>query len=985
MKTKILGLLLAFAVVFALSACGETDPCANGHTFGEYTSNGDATCTANGTETAKCANCDKTDTREDADSKLSHSYGEYTSNGDATCTANGTETAKCANCDATDTREDADSKLSHSYVTYTSNGDATCTANGTETAKCENCDETDTREIADSKLSHSYGEYTPDNNATCTADGTKSRVCSVCENKETVADTGSKLDHTFVTYTSNGDATCTANGTETAKCANCDATDTREDADSKLDHTYVTYTSNGDATCTANGTKTAKCENCAETETIEDAGSKLPHDYKNGECTVCGSKTCPEGHVYGEYEANNDATCTANGTETAKCENCDVTDTREIADSKLSHSFGEYVSDGNATCTADGTKTAKCESCEATDTIADEGSKLEHSFVTYTSNGDATCTVDGTKTAKCENCEVTETVVDAGSQLGHEYGEDNKCDRCGAEKQTNITVSNDYYWGMTRIVYSMTEATDSGALPSGTRRFYAGDVGDSTAQIDLDIKTRNRNAERNTNVKVIYDYSITKYDWSKAIDVIYKNSNTYTPGSSPDIYCNFVYDIGCAMLKGCFANLKANSGDGSPTIGKGNNYFQFNATDYEFEGESYFDSEAGKGYFYQYMLSLTLSDDKVYCLASNYCTDLIRAFQVVPVNITLMNTIRKNKLPSFEGITYDGVEVTPQNFKDKTNIEYFYALVWGGGWNYNTLAKFSSAVYKDTGTGDGGMVGSDLTDTLGFAIGTSLCASGVLYTSSVKILNKQLLTADEKAAALADPDKKDFVVGDYLVTYPTKNDEFVNFANALNTLFTEGANAGICYSSDVKGIRTRFVSNKVLFGSIIPLGQLEDADYQGMRKEDGFGIVPVPVYRAGDDYQTFVHNNARIVAIASLSQSYEQCAAFLDNVSTNSSHILNGYYEELAQLVQGDTGDDNVMMLTYIRNHVRDVFDKTFEDIMGDFNSTTDTGASSNRWHEILVQKQYKVPNMQTVYEEMTVKKTGYLKNVLTSWKGLGA
>ena len=44
----------------------------------------------------------------------------------------------------------------------------------------------------------------------------------------------------------------------------------------------------------------------------------------------------------------------------------------------LGHDFGEYESDGNATCTADGTKTAKCSRCDVTDTVDDVGSMLAH-------------------------------------------------------------------------------------------------------------------------------------------------------------------------------------------------------------------------------------------------------------------------------------------------------------------------------------------------------------------------------------------------------------------------------------------------------------------------------------------------------------------------------------------------------------------------------------------------------------------------------
>ena len=58
--------------------CGDTyteDIPATGHQFGEYKSNGDATYTADGTETATCA-CGSTDTRTVEGSKLTYTYTE---------------------------------------------------------------------------------------------------------------------------------------------------------------------------------------------------------------------------------------------------------------------------------------------------------------------------------------------------------------------------------------------------------------------------------------------------------------------------------------------------------------------------------------------------------------------------------------------------------------------------------------------------------------------------------------------------------------------------------------------------------------------------------------------------------------------------------------------------------------------------------------------------------------------------------------------
>ncbi|MBR2322512.1 MAG: leucine-rich repeat protein [Clostridia bacterium] len=97
----------------------------------------------------------------------------------------------------------------------------------------------------------------------------------------------------------------------------------------------------------------------------------------------------PHEHTFTNYISDNNASCIANGTETAKCDNCDETNTREVEDSKLPHSFTNYISDNNASIDNDGTKTAKCDNCDAIDTIIDEGSRLAGaiSFKTLDVNG----------------------------------------------------------------------------------------------------------------------------------------------------------------------------------------------------------------------------------------------------------------------------------------------------------------------------------------------------------------------------------------------------------------------------------------------------------------------------------------------------------------------------------------------------------------------------------------------------------------------
>ena len=135
-------------------------------------------------------------------------------------------------------------------------------------------------------------------------------------------------------------------------------------------------------------------------------------------------------HLFEHYVSDGNATCTADGTKTAKCKYCELTDTITEVGTKLQHVFLHYISDGNATCTEDGTRTAKCEGCDVTFTIPDTRSALGHSFTDYKSNGDATCKANGTRTAKCDHCEETRTIMEARSKLPHTY-DGLKCTACG--------------------------------------------------------------------------------------------------------------------------------------------------------------------------------------------------------------------------------------------------------------------------------------------------------------------------------------------------------------------------------------------------------------------------------------------------------------------------------------------------------------------------------------------------------------------------
>lgn len=79
------------------------------HSFGEWTTTKEATCTENGERKTTCTICgyEKTEVTD----KTEHNFGDYVSNNDATTEADGTKTRECSVCGYKDTVTDEGSKI----------------------------------------------------------------------------------------------------------------------------------------------------------------------------------------------------------------------------------------------------------------------------------------------------------------------------------------------------------------------------------------------------------------------------------------------------------------------------------------------------------------------------------------------------------------------------------------------------------------------------------------------------------------------------------------------------------------------------------------------------------------------------------------------------------------------------------------------------------------------------------------------------------
>ena len=524
---------------------------------------------------------------------------------------------------------------------------------------------------------------------------------------------------------------------------------------------------------------------------------------------------------------------------------------------------------------------------------------------------------------------------------------------CGYEEGKEVLT---YPWTEATIKFQLTEHSNGGELSSECRRYMSGES-DYVEKVDKLVAERNASCVVETGVKAEFKYleeGNALYGWGKNTSTIV--SQVTAGGTNcPDVFCNFVYDMVSASLKAAFANLNATDRGSKADGTYGLNYFEF-ANDPKYADKTVTDEETGVtstyGYMYEYMRSLTLDRTKMYLVSSDYFTDMVRAFYCIPVNSKLMNT-------SFT------VDNSTEAFKDRTgdnkfNMDDFFALVNAGKWNYETMAELCKVVAEDTESDTTqSRNGWDLRDTVGFALdaNSGLAASGILYSTSIEIIHREL----------------DLNKGDYVFEYPTTNDDLLKFCDNLKTLFsTRGVisvlgtetfgfktpDAGETPSAS-DAIRAQFANNKVLFGNIVCVGALENATYQNM--EDGFGVAPVPIYRTTnldgtpctDTYTTQVHNLGRIGAIAACTTKFAECSAYLNYQSLNSKDILERYYNDILKGKVASGAKGNEEMLDLLRKNIRSSFDKVYEDAIAFYFAANNPNATYNKWHEMIKADRY--------------------------------
>ena len=289
----------------------------SGHKFTNYVSDGNATCTADGTKTAKCDYKDCLEEDTQTETKLGHDYQETVT--DPTCTTGGYTTHTCSRCDDSYTDNET-AQLGHSFEDWQEITSPSCEGDGQRQRVCTECSFAETENIA--PIGHTWEpDYTIDQAATCTADGSKSIHCEKCivtKDSEVIPKTG----HSYTNYVESSDATCTESGTKTAECDNgCGERSVVADSSKPaLGHDYSIKGDTTPPTCTEQGFTIYQCSRCTETQKgdLIPISGHTPGDAAtctaDQTCTVCGKVlTAKLGHTGGTATCIAQAVCTRCG------------------------------------------------------------------------------------------------------------------------------------------------------------------------------------------------------------------------------------------------------------------------------------------------------------------------------------------------------------------------------------------------------------------------------------------------------------------------------------------------------------------------------------------------------------------------------------------------------------------------------------------------------------------------------------------------
>ena len=286
--------------------------------------------------------------------------------------------------------EEAAARLAHIHIWIlgTKISDATCTSPAIYNYSCR-CGETKTDKFgAKNPFNHVHKEVRNAEAATCTEKGyTGDIYCIDCDTRVSKGKKTNALGHDYKNV-AEVPATCVAEGTAaTQQCKRCDYIVPAQSLPiDPNNHANIVKDVAVAPTCTETGlTEGSHCGDCNKILIAQEVVSSTNHTEVIDPAVA--------------------ATCTETGlTEGSHCSVCNKILVAQKTVSALNHSFTNYISNDDATCTEDGTKTAKCDRCDVTDTQSDEGSAKGHTSVVDAAVAPTYSSVGLTEGSHCADC-----------------------------------------------------------------------------------------------------------------------------------------------------------------------------------------------------------------------------------------------------------------------------------------------------------------------------------------------------------------------------------------------------------------------------------------------------------------------------------------------------------------------------------------------------------------------------------------------------
>lgn len=199
---------------------------------------------------------------------------------------------------------------------------------------------------------------------------------------------------------------------------------------------------------------------CGSSNVAENAETALTESS-----TVAETTEAPHEHNYTEV-ITTEATCEADGVKTFTCE-CGDSYTEPIT--ATGHIFETYASNNDATFTADGTETAKCNGCDVTDTRTAEGSMLTY---TYT---DMDATMYAQQTVNVRSMPSTDGEKLGGLSTNDEVKVTGQCAETSwyrIEYNGNVAYVSNNYLGADKVVVQASASADASGQKKSGRMTY---------------------------------------------------------------------------------------------------------------------------------------------------------------------------------------------------------------------------------------------------------------------------------------------------------------------------------------------------------------------------------------------------------------------------------------------------------------------------------------------------------------------------------